>query len=208
MYLEGPVLSYLDDLSARKPTPGGGSAAAAAGAIGAGALAMAANFTLGREKYRNVETQMKEILKRVEKARGRLQELIDEDSKAYAGISEAFKLPRGNPGQTTARAEAVQAALRTAMRVPLECSRILAHLMDECVPLFEKGNSNLLSDVTVGAELAAGACRASCVNVEVNLAQIKDAELAETVRAELAEILEHVEAVRQKITALTKEHFS
>ena len=36
MYIKGSIETYLNDLSARKPAPGGGSAAALNAAIGAG----------------------------------------------------------------------------------------------------------------------------------------------------------------------------
>ncbi len=62
MYFEGKFVEYLYDLAAKKPAPGGGSAAAAVGALGISLLSMVANFTVGKEKYRDVEQQMQQIL--------------------------------------------------------------------------------------------------------------------------------------------------
>ena len=44
MYCEGRFKKYLDDLAAKKPTPGGGSAATSVGALRVSLLSMVANF--------------------------------------------------------------------------------------------------------------------------------------------------------------------
>src|SRR5215211_5867756 len=43
--------SFIEELAAPTPTPGGGSAAAYAGAMGAGLVAMVAGLTMGKKKY-------------------------------------------------------------------------------------------------------------------------------------------------------------
>ncbi|MHC4456700.1 MAG: cyclodeaminase/cyclohydrolase family protein [Planctomycetota bacterium] len=53
MYCEERFKKYLDDLAAKKPALGG-SAAAAVGALRVSLLNMAANFTIGKEKYKGV----------------------------------------------------------------------------------------------------------------------------------------------------------
>ena len=70
---------YLDALASGKPTPGGGSAAALVGALGTGLLSMVANFTIGREKYKSVEEEIKEGLQNCERIRNRLLALVHED---------------------------------------------------------------------------------------------------------------------------------
>ena len=46
MYRTQSLQQYLDDLAAKKPAPGGGSAAALVGAIGCALLSMACNGTI------------------------------------------------------------------------------------------------------------------------------------------------------------------
>ena len=185
MYLEGGLKQYLDDLASSKPAPGGGSAAAAAGALGVAALSMVANFTIGKEKYKAVEAEMKTLLATAEGCRMKLQRLIDADVVAYGMVSAAYKLPKETDDQKKIRTKAIQAALREAMQVPLETCRILADAMALCAPLVEKGNTNLASDVAVGAQLIAAAYDAAFVNVEMNLSGLDDAELKVRLRDEL-----------------------
>jgi len=46
MYRTQSLQQYLDDLAAKKPAPGGGSAAALVGATGCALLSMACNGTI------------------------------------------------------------------------------------------------------------------------------------------------------------------
>ena len=48
MYLNEPLKKYIDDLAARLPAPGGGSAAGLCGAIGIALLIIGAILALGK----------------------------------------------------------------------------------------------------------------------------------------------------------------
>ena len=63
MYTKGSIETYLNDLAARKSSPGGGSAAALQAAIGAGLISMVANYTIDNLKYKNSEKKARDILK-------------------------------------------------------------------------------------------------------------------------------------------------
>jgi glutamate formiminotransferase/formiminotetrahydrofolate cyclodeaminase len=82
--------SFLDDLAAATPTPGGGSAAAQAGAMGAALVAMVARLTIGRKKYAGIEAQMNEILNQAERLRRELTEAVQDDCAALRAVLEAF----------------------------------------------------------------------------------------------------------------------
>ena len=54
MHINEPLKKYIDELAAKQPTPGGGSAAALAGAMGSALLEMVCNFTIGNKKYKDI----------------------------------------------------------------------------------------------------------------------------------------------------------
>jgi formiminotetrahydrofolate cyclodeaminase len=83
--IDSPVRGFLDGLASNAPTPGGGSAAALAGALGAGLVSMVCQFTVGREKYADVEADMRRVLERAEELRELLEDAGDEDIAAYGG---------------------------------------------------------------------------------------------------------------------------
>ncbi|TBR15974.1 hypothetical protein EPO66_05245, partial [bacterium] len=47
VYINKSIKKYLEDLSAKKPVPGGGSASALTAALGSSLISMVVNFTLG-----------------------------------------------------------------------------------------------------------------------------------------------------------------
>jgi len=205
MYLEGKFKEYLDDLAARKPAPGGGSAAAAAGALGVGLLSMVANFTTGKEKYKNVEAEIRQVLSSSEKLRGELQKLIDEDIVAYQKVSSAYKMSKETEEDKKARTQAIQTALKDAMAVPLAACRNLFEAVKLCRPLLEKGNQNLVSDVGVAAELIASAFESALLNIEINLSAIKDRDLADEISKELSAKGKQIQVIRENIVRQVKE---
>jgi len=205
VFLNGTIRDYVDRASSDAPTPGGGSVSALVGALGVSMGCMAANFTVGRKKFRRVENRVREILARLDTARERLLALTEEDSRAYGAYEEARALPRETDAQKQARAAAIQRAMRGAMAVPLEVVRVARAVLDDLVGLVDVANPYLLSDVGVSAIVAEAALRGAKLNVEINLAYLKDEALAAETRRELAEAragaAEALAAVSEKVAA-------
>ena len=170
------VREYAASLASGEPTPGGGSAAALCGALGAALGEMAGNFTVGREKFAAVDAEVRAILERLESRRVALLDLTDADADAYAQVGAAYSLPRGSDAEKAARSAAIQEALKAAAQVPLAVTEACAAIIADLEELRLKANPNLLSDVAVSAEFALAALRCGMLNVDVNLAAIKDPE--------------------------------
>jgi len=203
MYLDGTIRVYLDDASAGTPTPGGGSIAAAAGALGMSMACMAANFTVGKKKFRTVEEQVRRELTACLEARDELLKLMDEDTQAYATVSEAYGMPKNTPEQKTARTAAIQKALVVAMDAPLRAVRACRDALRAIANLVDIANPNLISDVGVAALLAEAALRAAKLNVEINLKFLKDQALVKATRQEIndaaSETSENARKVMKKV---------
>ncbi len=185
LYGTQSIEKYLADASAAEPTPGGGSASALAGALGAAMACMAANFTVGRKKYESVWPRVAELLEQCQNARDELLRLVDEDVAAYSNVSRAAAMPKDTPAEKSARAAAMQEALKSAMGAPMKaflaCTEVI-EVLDELAGL---ANPNLISDVGVAAALALAALEGSQLNVEVNLACLNDQALVAATREKL-----------------------
>jgi formiminotetrahydrofolate cyclodeaminase len=164
--------AYLDALGSAAPTPGGGSAAGVLGALGAslGLMVVALTGTdddAGAQELRTAETTLQEL-------RDRFTRLAEEDEAVYQAYRDAAALPKGTPEDKAARREAMQRALKNAATIPLHGCEASAELAAALVPVQQHGNPHLLSDARI-AMLCATACfEASRVNVNVNLAMIRD----------------------------------
>src|SRR4051795_31032 len=110
--LQLSVREFGERLASNAPTPGGGSAAALAGALGAGLVSMVCNYTVGREKYADVEDEMQRVFARAEELRRELEQAVEDDVAAYGGYSQAQSMPRESDEEKRARDEALDAALR------------------------------------------------------------------------------------------------
>ena len=128
---------------------------------------------------------------------------MDEDTHAYARVSEAYGLPRETAEDKAVRTEAIQKALVIAMDAPLKAVRACRTALQAVAGLVDIANKNLISDVGVAALLAEAALRAAKLNVEINLNSLKDASLVAATRAEIeeaaAEAATHARAVMEKV---------
>ena len=162
MYKESSIKKYLDDLAAKLPAPGGGSAAALNAATGAALISMVVNFTLGKPKYAKYENELKKILEKTEKLREEFLDLVDLDITAYKSKN-----------------------LRDALDVPFMVCRLCFEAIKLCPALIKKGNINLISDVAVAAILLESAFASAYFNVEINLKLLGDKKLAKNMIKEL-----------------------
>lgn len=189
MYLNKPLGNYLDDAAAKLPAPGGGSVSALAGALGAAMSSMVANFTVGKEKYKEVEDEVSQILSESEGLRKRLTELMDADIEVYGKVSAAYRLPKRSEEEKGKRSQAIQEACKEALEVPLQAVRCCYEILKLNKRLVDIGNENLISDVGVAVILAEAALQGAAINVEINLSSIKDEVFVKEKRSSLEPIL-------------------
>ncbi len=174
-YRNRTLKKYLDDLAAKLPAPGGGSAAALSAAMGAGLISMVVNFTLGKPKYARYEQELKEILEKSENLREEFLDLVDLDVIAYKG---------GN--------------IRDALDVPFMVARLCFEGIKLCPPLIKTGNINLISDVAVAAVFLESAFAGARFNVDINLRALKNKGLASKIRKELAQKEKRISKIRSE----------
>lgn len=205
MYNNKPIDEYLKELASRSPVPGGGSAAALVGATGAALLSKVANFTIGKEKYKAVESEMKDILKRTEEFRESFIQLCSEDAKAYKKLSDAFKLPKTDMEK---RQNKIQEALKEAIAVPLEICKRTHSAIKLCLPVAEKGNVNLITDVGIVNIMFSSAFQSALLNIDINLKSIKDnAFILETKKA-LEPLKAEVSSINEKVKKIVEKNIT
>ena len=199
---------YLDDLASKKPAPGGGSAAALTAATGAALISMVANFTIGKEKYKTAEEQIKEALSSSEAIREKLMSLVDEDVAAYKKVSQAYNLPKDSPEDKRKRQQAIQEGLKEALASPLEVCKCCHQAVKLCPIIAEKGNVNLISDVGVAVALLESGFESALLNVEINLKNIKDEQFILGIREILEPMEKEVDAISQEVTSEVKKNLA
>ena len=164
MYRNNSLKTYLDDLAAKKPAPGGGVGGGLDRGLRLRPLSMACNFTIGKDKYRDVQPQIQSALKEAESLRKRFLSLVDLDVRAYQKVFNSRK----------AKENIYQKNLIAATRVPLEIAILALKGYGLCPLLRKIANKYLISDVYVGEELLKSCFKSAEFNVIINLPHIKD----------------------------------
>jgi methenyltetrahydrofolate cyclohydrolase len=205
IYASQPLQTYLDDAASGKPAPGGGSVSACVGSLGAALVAMVCNLTLGKEKYAAVEPRMKDLVGRADDARARLERLLQDDTTAYNGVIEAYRLPKETDEEQAVRAAAIQAGLIVAANVPLDICRVAVEVCRLAKTAAEIGNPNAVTDAGIGALLGDAAAQGAALNVKINLGSIKDEAYVSAAAAELETILAETAGLRDDVLRITLE---
>jgi formiminotetrahydrofolate cyclodeaminase len=173
--------------------------------MGAALVSMVCNLTLGRQRYADVEAEMKALLDRAEMLRSELQQLAEEDVAAFNRLSAAYKLPRITEADIAIRRDAIQAALKRATEVPLRTARAAAAIVPLCPPVAERGNQAAVSDVGVAVLLAHAAVRSALFNIDINLRTLDDSIYINQVRAEVARLTDGLSTEAERIAALVSD---
>ena len=197
LYASQEKADFLDEIAAGKPTPGGGSVAAYSAAMGAGLVAMVARLSIGKKKYADIETEMKEVLEEAENLREKLTQAVEEDAASFTAIMQAFKLPKESTEEKSVRSQAIQDATLYASEVPLATAKGAVRVMELALKVASVGNSNAITDGASGAEMARAALNSAGYNVRINLSSLKDKEKADELLAQL----KNLEAKANEISA-------
>lgn len=195
------VTGLIERLATSDPIPGGGSAAAVAGGMAAALVRMVVALTTGRPIAAGHEPELVDIDAGARAAQADLLRLAEEDAAAYDAVVRARRLPRDSDAEREARQEQVDRATREATRVPLETAAAAAKVLALAERLAPFGNRNAISDVAVGALLAATAVRGAALNVRINVPYLPEddplrAEAEDALEPLLGDLDEREEAVR------------
>jgi len=166
-YVDKSIKYYVDNLSAKTPTPGGGSVAALLGAVGCGLLCMVAHFTMDRDGYNGYKERARKVIEEVRRIKSQLLSLVDDDIEAYGRLSNALKRYKYNKLK-------VQPSLKKAV---LPAAKVCLYTHKAAVGALElayAGSKSLISDVSVAIYVLDAAFESALVNVNVNLRDIKD----------------------------------
>lgn len=199
---DASVTAFLDSLASSAPAPGGGSVAALSGAMAAALVSMVCNLTIGKQRYADVEAEMRDLLDRAEALRHEMQDLAQADLEAFNRLAAAYKLPRTTEADIAIRRDAIQASLRRATEVPLRTARTAAAVLPLCPAVAERGNQAAVSDVGVAALLAQAAVRSALLNVDINLRLLEDSIYIRQVRAEVERLTDGLAAEAERIVEL------
>jgi glutamate formiminotransferase / formiminotetrahydrofolate cyclodeaminase len=165
-----PVTAFVHRVAADSPAPGGGSVSALAGALGAALGTMVANLSAHKRGWDHRWEEFSAWAVRGQECHEALLRLAEEDTCAFEALLAAFRLPQEHQG----RAEAIAAATRRAIEVPLAVMEVSLEALAVVEGMAAEGLRSSVSDAGVGALLANAAVRGAHLNVRINAATLSD----------------------------------
>jgi glutamate formiminotransferase/formiminotetrahydrofolate cyclodeaminase len=189
----------LIDLSARdlaeetaseSVAPGGGSISAYVGALGVALGTMVANISAHKPGWDDRWEEFSGWAKKGQLYKERLLFLVDEDTRAFNKIIEAFRMPKGSDKEISKRKQAIEDATRYATEIPLQVMETALQSIEVMEAMLEKGLQTSLSDAGVGILCARTAVFGAYFNVRINAKDLKDRTVAEDLLAQAKTIYE------------------
>lgn len=200
--------AFMDETASESPAPGGGSVSAYMGAVGAALTTMVANLSSHKRGWDDRWEEFSDWAERGKAIQERLLQLVDEDTRAFNGIMDAFGLPKKTPGEQEHRSKAIEAATIHAIEVPFEVMKVAKEGFEVALAMAESGNPNSISDAGVGA-LALHACvEGAWLNVKINSGDLGDHQKVIEILRKGEALRSHSEAHKKDILALVNEKLS
>lgn len=193
-----PFRKVVEVSASSSPTPGGGSVSALVASLGVAMVAMVGNLTVGKEKFKDVEPEVKSILDDCYRIIGKLEELVDRDIAEFGNFMQVMKMPKNTEEEKALRNEKMQEALKRATDVPLETARTCLEALKLAERISEIGNPGAISDAGVGAYVTEAALNAVLLNVDINVPSIKDKDYCARAVEEKEKLMEEAKAIKEK----------
>ncbi|MBI3168716.1 MAG: glutamate formimidoyltransferase [Chloroflexi bacterium] len=197
--------SFIEELAAPTPTPGGGSAGAYAGAMGAALVAMVSGVTMGKKKYAEVEAEMQAIRVVAENLRKELTQAVDDDAASFEVLMAKFKMSKETDEQKSARDAAITQATLNAAHIPLHVSEHAVKVMELALKCAKSGLQSAISDAMSGFAMARASLTAAGYNVRININSLEDKSLGDRMLKELANLEKAADKLEAEIQVVMKE---
>jgi glutamate formiminotransferase/formiminotetrahydrofolate cyclodeaminase len=168
------LVAFANETASESPAPGGGSISAYVGALGVSLGTMVANLSSSKKGWESQWEEFSEWAEKGQVYKKQLLHLVDEDTRAFNGIMEAFKLPKSTDEEKAARKAAIQSATRKAIEIPFQVMETAFNSMTVMKAMVEKGNPNSITDAGVGALCARTAVIGAHMNVRINAGGFND----------------------------------
>lgn len=166
--------SFANETASESPAPGGGSIAAYMGVLSASLATMVANLSAHKRGWDMQWKSFSDIAEQGQLIKDKLLQIVDEDTRAFNRIMDAFSLPKKTDEEKALRNEAIQNATIHAIEVPFEAMNLSLNAMKLCQLMAQTGNPNSVSDAGVGVLAGKAAVEGAFLNVKINLSGIND----------------------------------
>lgn len=199
---------FSEETASESPAPGGGSISAYMGALGVALGTMVANLSAHKRGWDERWEEFSDWAEKGKLYHDQLIKLVDEDTKSFNAIMDAFALPKATDEELSIRKSAIKSATKYAIEVPFKVMELCYSSLVVMKAMAEIGNPNSVTDAGVGALAARSGVLGAFLNVKINVVGYDDKsfvneilEKGEKIKAETIEMERDIlEIVETKIS--------
>ena len=179
---------FMNETASESPAPGGGSISAYIGTLGASLGTMVANLSSHKKGWDDRWKLFSDWADKGKEIQNELLNLVDEDTSAFNGLMEVFKLPKKSEEEKKIRNSAIQEATKNAITVPLKVMETAYSCFGLIREMVEEGNPNSITDAAVGALALRASIRGAFLNVKINTSGLEDKNFVKEVLLKACDI--------------------
>ena len=193
---------FANETASESPAPGGGSVSAYIGSLGVSLATMVANLSSHKAGWDERWEEFSDWAEKGQKLKDELLFLVDEDTRSFNRIMDAFGLPKETQEEKAARTAAIQEATKYAIEVPFRTMQKAYESMEMIQAMILNGNPNSITDAGVGAICARSAVIGAFLNVKVNAGGLKDKTFVEDILKQGSGIEEGAKKLEAELLAM------
>jgi glutamate formiminotransferase/formiminotetrahydrofolate cyclodeaminase len=201
------LTEFADATAGESPAPGGGSIAAYVGALGASLGTMVANLSAHKAGWDDKWEYYSTWAEKGQAFKDKLMWLVDEDTRAFNKIIDAFRMPKTTEEEKNIRLLAIEEATKYATQIPFEVMQTAAQSIPVMQAMLQDGLQSSLSDAAVGILCARTAVLGAYFNVKINAKDLKEREFANDILSKAKSVVETVLAQEKEMMQYVNDKF-
>ncbi|MFP4060649.1 MAG: glutamate formimidoyltransferase [Bacteroidales bacterium] len=199
------VEQFMQITASEQPAPGGGSVSALMGSLGAALGTMVANLSSHKRGWDERWEEFSTWAEKGKELQEKLLQLVDEDTKAFNAIMEAFGMAKKTDKEKAVRKKAIEEATRNAIMVPFQTMETAYETYGLLRIMAQTGNPNSVSDAGVGAIAVKASISGAYLNVLINCQDLEDNDFKNRVLADADKIENRSVLEEEAILQIVKE---
>ncbi len=200
--------AFANETASESVAPGGGSISAYVGALGVSLGGMVANLSAHKRGWDERWEEFSDWAEKGQELKDQLLHLVDEDTNSFNQIIAAVRMPKGAKEEKAARKEAIQAATKYAIEVPLKVMELSLASFNVIKAMANIGNPSSITDAGVGALCARAAVKGAYLNVKVNSADLKDEMFVMKTLAKATAIADQADELEKEVMTIVNRRLS
>ncbi|PRR82917.1 cyclodeaminase/cyclohydrolase family protein [Clostridium vincentii] len=179
------IEEFVEDLSSKSSSPGGGSVAGLVSALAGSLNSMVYSLTVNKKAFEALDEDSRKLVlefkKEASEFTNKSLELMEKDRKYFNELMDCYKLQKNTEEEKYSRDKAIAEGTLRAMNPPLELAEEAYKFYDNIEIAIKYGNKMLISDAGCAAILIYAAIECAIINVKVNLNYLRDKSFSKKV---------------------------